>query len=143
MIIKKPPQGWLFHYGGLSKELNELFFLSIEVSEIINFHSPKPWDDVSFLTNLYVKKGYSLRRISRALGCNKSVVRKKLSEAGIEIIQQKADVDKALIRKVEMLRGQGMSYQKIADLFNLWRLKTISGKGGWHGKTVNGLKMRE
>ena len=116
--------------------LNELFVHTIEVSEIIKFSHPKPWDNTILLTDLYVKKVHSLRRISSELGCHKSVVRRKLSEAGIEIIQQKFDVDMALVKKVERLRENGMSYQKIADLFNLWRIDTRSGEGKWYAQTV-------
>lgn len=119
--------------------LNEQFARTIEVSEIIQFNHPKPWDNTILLTDLYLKKGYSLRRISRELGCNKSVVRKKLSEAGIEIVQQKVDVDNALFIKVKKLRNKGLSYQRIADLFNLWRVKTKSGQGIWHPKTIKDI----
>jgi hypothetical protein len=34
-----------------------------------------------FLTDLYIKKGHSLRRISEELGCSKTTVRKKLVKA--------------------------------------------------------------
>ena len=127
--------------GGISKELNEHFFLSLEVSEIIKFHLPKPWDDLILLTDLYVKKGYSLRRISRELGCNKSVVRKKLSEAGVEIIQQKSDVNKSLVRKIQRLREEGLSYQKIADLFNLWRVDSLVKGGRWYSESVRRVEI--
>ena len=126
--------------GGPSQSLIEKIFLTLEVSEIIKFSHPKPWDDLSFLTHLYVKKRYSLRRISRELGCGKSVVRRKLSEAGIEIIDQKIEIDSALARKVKDLRESGLSYQKIAEMFNLWRVETRSGEGIWHAKTVRDLK---
>jgi len=69
--------------------LIEPFVRTIEVSEIIKFSHAKPWDNTILLTDLYVIKGYSLRRISRELGCHKSVVRRKLSDAKVEILQQK------------------------------------------------------
>lgn len=125
--------------GGLSLSLIEPFVHIIEVSEIIKFSHPKPWYNAILLTDLYVKKGYSLRRISRELGCHKSVVRRKLSEAGVEIIQRKVDVDKALVKKIERLRGQGLSYKKIADLFNLWSMKTKFGGSEWYAKTVRDI----
>lgn len=125
-----------FFFGGLSKHLNELFFLNIEISEIIKFSFPKPWDDVSFLTDLYLKKGWSIRRISRELGCNKSVVRKKLSETGSKTSGFSKKDCRDLTTKVQLLRQRGLSYQKIADLLNLWRVETISGDGKWHAKTV-------
>ncbi len=42
--------------GGLSLALIEKIFLSHEVYEIIKLSPPKPWDNVSYLTDLYVKK---------------------------------------------------------------------------------------
>jgi hypothetical protein len=44
-----------------------------------------------FLTDLYLEKGWSLRRISEELECSKGTVRKKLLEAGIEIKEQTGD----------------------------------------------------
>lgn len=46
-----------------------------------------------------------------------------------------------LRRKVAMLRERGCSYQKIAALFNLWRIETGTGKGKWHPKTVRELTL--
>ena len=130
-------------YGGLSMSLIEPFVHTIEVSEIIKFSHPKPWDNTILLTDLYVKKGYSLRRISRELGCHKSVVRRKLSEAVIEIIQRKVDVDKVLVKKVQGLRAQGLSYQKIAGLFNLWRIRTKTGGGIRYGQNIKGIMLKD
>lgn len=65
-------------------------------------------------------------------------MRKKLLEAGIELIQTKNTYE-TLRRKVTELREKGKSYQEIADVFNLWRIPTRSGEGGWHGKTVREL----
>jgi len=49
-------------------------------------------------------------------------------------------IDSALARKVKDLRESGLSYQKIAEMFNLWRVETRSGEGIWHAKTVRDLK---
>ena len=59
-----------------------------------------------------------------------------MREAGIEIILRKTDVDKALVKKIKKLREDGLSYQRIADLFNLWKLETNSGKNEWYAKAV-------
>ncbi|MGB0454349.1 MAG: hypothetical protein ACPGJV_11625 [Bacteriovoracaceae bacterium] len=126
--------------GGLSKGLNESFFLTTEVSEIIKFKEPKPWDDSSFLTHLYVKKQWSLRRISKELGCHKSVVRKKLKQAGVDDFEFVVEQDKLLLKKVESMRERGLSYQRIADLLNIWNIKTRSGDGKWHAKTVREME---
>lgn len=68
-------------------------------------------------------------------------MRKKLERAEIEIVQQRVDGERALAKKVQRLRKKGMSYQKIADLFNLWRIETRTREGMWHAKTVRELAV--
>lgn len=126
-------------YGGLSVRLSEPSLLNPEVSEVIELSSPKRWDDLNLLTHLYIKKSFSLRRISRELGCSKSVVRRKLSQAGIEIIQQKNDVDRALVKKIICLRERGLSYNNISELLNLWKVDTKSKNGKWFPQTVRDI----
>ena len=57
------------------------------------------------------------------------------------IIKPVVEVDKALVKKIQKLRNRGLSYQKIADLFNLWRVETRSGDGLWYGKTIRELNV--
>jgi hypothetical protein len=59
---------------------------------------------MSFLTDLYLKKGWSLGRISKELGCCKATVKKKLVEAGIEIKVQAGDDYKVLKKKIQTMR---------------------------------------
>lgn len=93
---------------------------------------------MSFLTDLYQKKGWSLRRISNELSCSKTTVRKKLVGAGIELIDQKKE-HVQLRAKINEMRDRGQSYQQIADAFNLWGVKTRTGEGQWHAKTVRDI----
>jgi hypothetical protein len=118
---------------------NHNIFLTIEVAEIIPYRYEKPYEDVSFLTDLYLKKACSLRRISKELGCCKATVRKKLVEAGIEIKEQTIDDCTALKKKILAMRERGLSYQTIADAFNLWKVATRTGDGKWHSKTIREL----
>jgi hypothetical protein len=66
-------------------------------------------------------------------------VRKKLIEAGIEIIDQNHDEHTALRKKIQAMRERGLSYQGIADIFNLWKVSTRTGDGKWHSKTIREL----
>jgi len=75
----------------------------------------------------------------KELGCHKSVVRKKLKQAGIDDFEFVVEQDKLLVMKIESMRQQGLSYQRITDLFNLWRIDTRSGGGQWYAKTVRGI----
>ena len=94
---------------------------------------------MTFLTDLYLKKGLSLRRISKELRSCKATVRKKLVEAGIEIKEQACHDYKALKKKILAMRERGLSYQAIADAFNLWKVATRTGDGKWHSKTIREL----
>ncbi len=49
---------------------------------------------------------------------------------------------KALKRKVETMRERGLSYQSIADSFNLWKVATRTGGGQWHPKTVREIEVK-
>lgn len=94
------------------------------------------------LTDLYLKKGWCLRRISSELGCAKTTVRKKLLEAGVEVKEQVHDDSNALNKKIETMRERGMSYQTIANIFNLWKIATPTGNGQWHSKTVREVERK-
>lgn len=49
---------------------------------------------------------------------------------------QANDDYKALKTKIQAMRERGISYQVIADAFNLWKVSTRTGDGKWHSKTV-------
>lgn len=60
-------------------------------------------------------------------------------ETGIEIIDARQDEYKLLKSKIEGMRDRGLSYQAIADLFNIWQVSTRTGEGKWHPKTIREL----
>lgn len=99
--------------------LSQSFFLTIEVAEIIPYRRVKPYENTSFLTDLYLKRHWSLRRISNELGCCKATVRKNLIEAGIVIKELSRNEQRSLKVKIEEMRQRGMSYQVIAGIVNL------------------------
>lgn len=53
-------------------------------------------------------------------------MRKKLIEAGIEIKEQAGDEYKVLKKKIKTMKERGLSYQAIADVFDLWKIPTRS-----------------
>jgi hypothetical protein len=91
---------------------------------------------------MYLKKGWSLRRISSELGCCKATVRKKLIEVGIELIDQNSDEHKFLKKKIQAMRERGLSYQTISDAFNLWKIATRTREGKWHAKTIREMEIK-
>jgi hypothetical protein len=70
-------------------------------------------------------------------------VRKKLLEAGIELVDHRCDEYLAVRKKIKAMRERGLAYQAIADIFNLWGVKTRSGEGRWHSKTVREVGILE
>ncbi|MGE3611709.1 MAG: hypothetical protein AB7I27_19115 [Bacteriovoracaceae bacterium] len=66
-------------------------------------------------------------------------MRKKLLEAGIELVEQTYSEHLAFKKKIQSMRERGISYQGIADALNLWKVSTRTGDGKWHAKTVRDL----
>ncbi|RPJ65518.1 MAG: hypothetical protein EHM20_17770 [Alphaproteobacteria bacterium] len=56
-------------------------------------------------------------------------------------MERPSDEYNALKRKIKELRARGLSYQVIADLFNLWKIKTRSGEGQWYPKTIRDIDL--
>ena len=125
--------------GGPLEGQSQPFFPTIEVAEIIPYRHAKPYEDMSFLTDLYLRKGWSLRRISEELQCSKGTVRKKLLEAGVELVRQDFNDHLALRKKIKLMRERNLSYQTIAESFNIWKVPTRTKEGVWHPKTVRDL----
>ena len=50
-------------------------------------------------------------------------------EVGIELVDHRCDEYLALRKKIKAMRERGLAYQAIADIFNLWGVKTRSGQG--------------
>jgi hypothetical protein len=121
------PDGVLKKSGGPLEGQSQTFSLTLEVAEIISYRYEKPYEDVSFLINLYLKKGWNLRRISKELHCCQATVRKKLLEAGIELVDQGRDEHVTLKKKILAWRERGLSYEAIANAFNLWKIATRTG----------------
>lgn len=70
--------GVFIFYGGPSKHLTQNYFLSLEIFEILELKSRPKYLDGTFLSDLYLKKGLSLRQISNKLKVSRNVVRKHL-----------------------------------------------------------------
>lgn len=109
------------------------------MAETIPYRRVKPYRNVIFLTDLYLKRGWSLRRISNELGCCKATVRKKLIEAEIEIKDLSKNEYKSLKNKITEMRNRGLGYLAIANSFNAWKVSTRSNEGVWHAKTVRDI----
>ena len=54
---------------------------------------------------------------------SRSLVRTKLNEAGVDDFNYKNVPNPWLVRKIIQLRERGLSYQKIADKFNILKIE--------------------
>lgn len=117
--------------------LSQSNFLSLEIVENLQV-KPRPKHlEETFLTDLYVKKGLSLRQISKRLRVSRNVVRKQLSEQNISFnLQRKVIVKKNILKLILELREKGLSYQKIAQILNVQDVETRTKRGKWYSKTV-------
>lgn len=129
---------WLFYFnGGLSNQLTQNYFLSLEIFEILELKPRPKYLDDTFLSDLYLKKGLSLRQISHKLGCSRKVVRKQLSSQNIAIEKvQKASINDKVLKMIQKMRSEGMSYQQIAKRLNELKIQTNSKFGKWYANSV-------
>lgn len=122
--------------------------------------SSYPWfKDKGFLAQEYLERQKSLAQIARELGCARSTVLKYLLEAGVEPRRdgllpnyrksQLAYGEKirngqavphlgeiGVIRQFVDLRGQGLSYEKLATWANRERIPTKNRTGRWDRRTI-------
>ena len=63
-VLRRSIQKFSEESGGPLDGQSQPFFLTIGVAKIIPYRYAKAYESVNFLTDLYLKKGWSLRRIS-------------------------------------------------------------------------------
>jgi hypothetical protein len=133
---------------------------SIMISEICVFPLYK---SKSFLRQKYVEEKLSVTEISRLVFSARSTVVRNLEAFGIVIraedrvrkpkyapygqrrikgqeIEYKRELE--VIEKARALRGQGYSFQKIANILNTMKLPTKTKKAKWYPKTVRDIILR-
>ena len=66
-------------------------------------------------------------------------MRKKLKQAGVDDFEYIVEQDKLLVKKIKSMRNKGMSFQKIADIFNHWKIPSRAKRSKWYAKTVRDL----
>jgi hypothetical protein len=60
-------------------------------------------------------------------------------EKTAEINPDSPDYRKMLVKRIENLKKEGMTFVKIAHLFNEENLQTVSGKGKWYSSSIINL----
>lgn len=110
--------------------------------EIIEFRDRNRLDDDIYLRKLYFDKEMSLNEISRKLSCSRNTIKHRLIKLGVDINYESKSYP-ILKKRIKELYSKGFSLQKIANKLNLWGVKTRSGDGKWHSKTINDLLNRD
>lgn len=114
----------------------------------------------SFLRLKYLQEGLSPRQISALTFSSRQTVVKYLKATGIPLRQDDQtrvlpfgkkwrlhriavhEQELATIEKAKQLRAQGLSYDKVAGVMSMMRLKTKTGGTKWYPKTVRDIVLR-
>lgn len=128
------------------------------LTDIVPFFATPAFKSKEFLQAEYVEKRRSCEEIAAEIGSSRTTVLKYLKVHGIAVreighnIKRKRGIcfgQKILNRKlvfhkseletierIRKLREQGYSYWKIADILNALKVKTKTGRGRWHARSV-------
>ena len=131
---------------------------SFYLVDIVSFIHTPLYKNKEFLHQKYIVEGLTCKEIASLTFSVRSTVLKYLKHFEIEVrpvgsnqnrkrglaygskSQAKRIVDhkaeKEMIKRVQSLRDQGYSYQKIADILNTMKVPTKTRKGNWSRKQV-------
>jgi hypothetical protein len=131
---------------------------AIKVTETLEFVYVPLFEDRSFLYQKYVVEGLNPAQIAaQTFSCRTTIMArlrafdiplrheaegyKTRSQLGFgQTMRQNRVIanqrELAAIRKMQKLRERGWSYWKIADVMNDWGIRTKTGKGKWHARSV-------
>ncbi|MBY0472622.1 recombinase family protein [bacterium] len=149
--VKTKRENW-----GDRRDLNPVKFPPIQVSKTVQVSEPKLFHDRDFLYQKYVVEGLSTKEISALIFSSRTAVSTALKRFGIPLRDAKQKNrsqlrfgeawrkhqvvvhrrEQEIIEKMHKLRAQGFSYWKIADVFNSLGIRTKTGRGKWHARSV-------
>lgn len=130
------------------------------VVDIIGFGSKQLYRDPSFLHQKYVVEGLSPRQIAQLSSSSKTSVVTHLRKTGIplrgtggsyrpgqvpfgkrlakgQLVDNKGELE--ILNRMMRFRSEGLSYWRIAEMLNLWGVKTKTPGARWQAATV--MKM--
>lgn len=149
--------------GAPLAHLPEPLFPPTELLETIEFCHTPLFKDKSFLQQKYIAERLPPAEIARLCFSARSTVMKYLRL--FEIPLRRGDLAKTrsqlgygetwrhmqvtahkkelgLVEKMQRLRTEGLSYWKIADVLNAWKIPTKTRKGPWSAKQVHQILAR-
>lgn len=160
---KSPPRsGGLFLFWWASSERGVPFSSTPYISDIFTFRATPPFKDQDLLHQKYVVERLPPREIAKQIFSSRQSVVKHLKLFGIPLRsedlrltgrqvfgykqrRQRPEIhqrEQAEIKKMQELRNQGLTYQKIAEILNVMGISTKRGKKRWYAKTVRSVILR-
>ncbi len=140
-------------------------FPPVEIVDTIDFYHTPLFKDKSFLYQKYVVEGRSCDEIAAQIFSARTTILKYLKahkipvkEVGQNIIKRRhvaygkrmlrrTEVthlkELATINKMHVLRNQGFSYWKIADILNSMGIRTKTNRGRWHARTIQKILSKD
>lgn len=137
---------------------------ALEVADTFEFVYTPLFEDRSFLYQKYIVEGLNPAQIAAlSFSCRTTILArfrafgiplrheaegyKTRSQLGFGQAMRQGRVvahqrEQAAIRKMQKLRDRGWSFWKIADVMNDWGMKTKTGKGKWHARSVQQILNR-
>jgi DNA-binding transcriptional MerR regulator len=130
-----------------------------QISNFIEFNVTPLYRQEAFLRSEYIEKERSIHEIARKIFVSKSTVAYYMERFGIPLRsydesqfgqlgygQQRRNgrkvrnkIELATIERIVLLRRQGFSYHKIAEILNTLAIPTKTKRSKWHGTTVMNL----
>jgi len=135
-----------------------------QVFKRIQVSRPEAYLDKDFLQQKYVTEMLSTTELAALTFSSKTTILKYLRLHGIpirasgknvrpvrsvgfgqrivnrQVIAHRKELE--LIEKMRSLRAEGLSYWKIADVLNAWKVPTKTRKGRWHARSVQQILDR-
>ncbi len=150
-------------WGDVPREI-QMELPPTQVHKRIQFSAPELFKDRDFLHQKYVIERHSTSEIAALVSSSRTTVMKYLKLHGIPIRESGKNLrlvrsvgfgkritkqgvvtsnkEMALVGKMQSLRAEGLSYWKIADVFNAWGIPTKTKKGKWSSKTIHEILKR-
>lgn len=131
---------------------------SITFSEWFEFPVTPLYLNQEYLQQKYVTENLSADEVASEIGCAVSTVLKHLEKYGISVRESSENIrpkrhlpfgkkivgrsvenhkrEQEVLKQIKELRDQGHSYWKIAKILNTLKVRTKTGRGQWHARSV-------
>jgi hypothetical protein len=158
----KPRQRRGFLIGGPTASSSERFSAPLELIDTTEFRHVPAYKDKALLHQKYVVERYSPGEIATQIFCSRQSVTKHLKLFGIPLREEDRGLtgahvfgyrlkkyravlnkrEQRAIQKMQALRHEGLSYEKIAQVLNSLGIYTKRRTTRWHAMSVRKVLLR-